>query len=196
MNNPSARNPSRAAQPPRVGQVIHRLRQARKLSLDALAQAAGVSKSMLSQIEREKTNPTVAMVWRISIALRVSMEEILSSKGAIAPAVSVMSARVTPTLHGSEGMTTLRILGPLDLAGSFEWYELTIEPGGALESEPHSLGSTEHLTVLHGMLEVESGAHSQYVRHGETARYAVDTRHVIRNRGKTRAVALLVVINP
>lgn len=90
----------------------------------------------------------------------------------------------------------LRILGPLDLVGSFEWYELTIEPGGALESEPHSLGSTEHLTVLHGMLEVESGAHSQHVRHGETVRYPADTRHAIRNHGKTRAVALLVVINP
>ena len=191
-----ARKPAPAAGPPRVGQVIHRLRQQRKLSLDALAHVAGVSKSMLSQIEREKANPTVAMVWRIATALRVTLEDILGSTGAKASAVSLMSAHETPELQGSEGMTKLRILGPLNLAGSFEWYELTVEPGGALQSEPHSVGAAEHLTVLRGALDVESGGQSQHIRLGETVRYAADLRHAIRNLGKVRAVALLVVINP
>ena len=202
MNKPGPSKPAAArkgahgAGPPRVGQVIHRLRKARKLSLEELGKAAGVSKSMLSQIESEKANPTVAMVWRIATALRVGLEEILGSAGAKASAVTLMSAHETPELQGAEGMTKLRILGPLNLAGSFEWYELTIEPGGALPSEPHSVGATEHLTVLHGALDVESGGHSQHVRHGETVRYAADVRHAIRNTGKVRAVAVLVVINP
>ena len=50
--------------------------------------------------------------------------------------------------------------------------------------------------LLHGTLDVESGGHSQRVRHGETVRYAADVRHAIRNAGKVKAVALLVVINP
>lgn len=195
MNKPNFRKSVAMAGPPRVGQVIHRLRKARKLSLEALGNAAGVSKSMLSQIESEKANPTVAMVWRIATALRVSLEEILGSTGVKAASLTLMSVHETPEMQGPEG-TKLRILGPLDLAGSFEWYELTIEPGGALPSEPHSVGAAEHITVLHGALEVESGGHTQHVRHGETVRYAADVRHAIRNTGKVRAVALLVVINP
>src|SRR5260221_1298907 len=146
MNKPGPSKPAAAARksahgagPPRVGQVIHRLRKARKLSLDELGKAAGVSKSMLSQIESEKANPTVAMVWRIATALRVGLEEILGSAGAKASSVTLISAHETPELQGTEGMTKLRILGPLNLAGSFERYELTIETGGALTSEPPSV---------------------------------------------------------
>ena len=58
--------PSRAPQsPPEVGATLQKLRLARGLTLDDLSRAAGVSKSMLSQIEREKTNPTIAVAWRL-----------------------------------------------------------------------------------------------------------------------------------
>lgn len=50
-----------AATPPRVGEQIQRLRNERKLTLDDLSRAAGVSKSMLSEIERDKANPTIAV---------------------------------------------------------------------------------------------------------------------------------------
>ena len=59
-----ARSPL-AAEPPRVGDTLAALRQARALSLDELSRLAGVSKSMLSQIERAQANPTVAVVWRL-----------------------------------------------------------------------------------------------------------------------------------
>ena len=57
------------AEPPRVGDMLAALRQARALSLDELSRLAGVSKSMLSQIERAQANPTVAVVWRLANAL-------------------------------------------------------------------------------------------------------------------------------
>ena len=47
--------------PPEVGATLQRLRLARALTLEDLARIAGVSKSMLSQIEREKANPTIAI---------------------------------------------------------------------------------------------------------------------------------------
>lgn len=51
--------------PPNVGDFVHRLRRARGLTLEDLAGRSGVSKSMLSQIEHNRTNPTVAIVWRL-----------------------------------------------------------------------------------------------------------------------------------
>ena len=50
------------AEPPRVGDTLAALRQARALSLDELSRLAGVSKSMLSQIERAQANPTMRRI--------------------------------------------------------------------------------------------------------------------------------------
>ena len=64
--------------PPEVGAALQRLRLARGLTLEDLSRIAGVSKSMLSQIEREKANPTIAITWRLANALGVHIGELLS----------------------------------------------------------------------------------------------------------------------
>jgi transcriptional regulator with XRE-family HTH domain len=179
-----------------VGSTLQTLRQAQGLSLDELSRKAGVSKSMLSQIERNQANPTVAVVWRLATALGVGVGELLGDGRPSAPAIVTVPAHATPTLKSPDGKCELRILGPIELAGQFEWYELTVQPGGALESEPHEPGSREHLSVLGGALEVQAGNDTTRLKPGETARYAVDLPHAIRNPGRAAASALLVVIHP
>ena len=65
--------PVTGAAPPEVGATLQRLRLARGLTLEDLSRIAGVSKSMLSQIEREKANPTIAITWRLANALGVTV---------------------------------------------------------------------------------------------------------------------------
>ena len=194
-----ARNPARSAtapaEPPRVGTTLAALRHGQGLSLDELSRRAGVSKSMLSQIERNLANPTVAVVWRLANALGIALSELLEGGKAAAPAIVTVAAQATPSLRSEGGGHELRILGPVELAGQFEWYELLLQPGGALVSDAHEPGSREHLTVLTGSVEVASGEDRQRLKHGETARYAVDRPHAIRNLGKTVATALLVVMH-
>ena len=183
-------------EPPPVGATLAALRQARALSLDELSRRAGVSKSMLSQIERAQANPTVAVVWRLANALGVTIGELLGGTAEPAtPAVSVMPAHGTPSMRSPDGQCELRILGPIDLAGRFEWYELTVQPGGALASQAHEPASREHLTVLSGALEVSAGSDTVKIKHGETARYAADQPHTIRNPARTVATALLAVVH-
>ncbi len=184
------------SEPPRVGALVQQMRQARALSLDDLSRKAGVSKSMLSQIERNQANPTVAVVWRLANALGVGMAELLEGGRVSAPALAHVSAHATPSMKSPDGLCELRILGPIELAGQFEWYELTVQAGGVLESQPHEPGSREHLTVLSGVLEVESDHKAGRLKHGETLRYAVDVPHRIHNPGKAAARALLVVVHP
>jgi transcriptional regulator with XRE-family HTH domain len=182
-------------EPPRVGETLQARRQTLGMSLEDLARKSGVSKSMLSQIERNLANPTVALVWRLANALGVSMTELLELGQPQAPLLEVLPAHSTPSMRSPDGKCELRILGPLETAGQFEWYELTVQPGGVLESQPHEPGSREHLTVLSGTLEVQAGAASTRVKHGETVRYAVDITHAIRNPGRANASAVLVVIH-
>jgi XRE family transcriptional regulator, regulator of sulfur utilization len=181
--------------PPEVGATLQRLRLARGLTLEDLSRIAGVSKSMLSQIEREKANPTIAITWRLANALGVQIGELLSSDVRPVELIRVVDAHEIPTLPGSHAGYSLRILGPMDLAGKYEWYELTLQPGGELASQAHDPGTNEHLTVVTGTVELEVGAEKRKIKHGATARYPADQNHVIRNAGKTEAKALLVVVH-
>jgi transcriptional regulator with XRE-family HTH domain len=181
--------------PPEVGATLQRMRLARGLTLEDLSRIAGVSKSMLSQIEREKANPTIAITWRLANALGVQIGELLSSEPRDVEAIRVLDAHETPTLTGNHAGYVLRILGPMELAGKYEWYELTLAPGGELASQAHDPGTSEHLTVLHGAIEVEVGASKRKLKTGGTARYGADQNHVLRNAGKTEAKALLVVVH-
>ena len=184
-------------EPPRVGDRLSALRQTRALSLDELSRKAGVSKSMLSQIERAQANPTVAVVWRLANALGVPIADLLGAAPVPeAPAITRVAAHAAPSLRSPDGLCELRILGPVELAGQFEWYALSLQAGGVLDSQAHEPGTQEHLTLTSGRMEVSVADSSQPLKPGETARYAADKPHRIRNTGKAAASAWLVVIHP
>jgi transcriptional regulator with XRE-family HTH domain len=193
--HPLMKKTSPPSSPPEVGAMLQKLRLKRGLTLDDLSRAAGVSKSMLSQIEREKANPTIAVAWRLANALGVGMEELLASETQDADPIHILEPHETPTLPGTHAGYVLRILGPMELAGKYEWYELSLAPDGALVSNPHDPGTMEYLTLLHGAVELEVGGIKKKLKAGGTARYQADTNHAIRNAGKAEAKALLVVIH-
>jgi transcriptional regulator with XRE-family HTH domain len=181
--------------PPAVGVRLQEIRKAKRLSLDELSKRAGVSKSMLSEVERNQANPTVAVLWRLARALDISLADFLS-EGLVekpAPALTLVPSHSIPVIRSTDGKCELRILGPIDLAGKLEWYELSIQPGGILASDAHEAGTREHLSVLRGSLQVRVAESDSVVRHGETTRYAADIQHAIFNAGKSMVKAILLV---
>lgn len=181
--------------PPPVGDMIQQLRKERGMTLETLSRASGVSKSMLSQIERDKANPTIAVAWRLANALGVRLDQLLGAPAGDPEPVRVIGKHEIPTLAGAEHAYQLKILGPMELAGKYEWYELTLQPGAALVSEPHDPGTREHFTVFDGQVDIEVEHFSRRAKPGETARYPADRAHAIRNVGKSVARGLLVVIH-
>ena len=89
--------------PPEVGATLQKMRLERNLTLEDLSRAAGVSKSMLSQIEREKANPTIAVAWRLANALGIGIGELLSAEKRPVDAIRVLEAHELPTLPGDHG---------------------------------------------------------------------------------------------
>ena len=61
-----------------VGLNIHRIRKSQKLSIDRTAELAGISKSMLGQIERGVVNPTVSVLYKLAQGLHVPLEELVA----------------------------------------------------------------------------------------------------------------------
>src|SRR6516162_10163889 len=153
------RSPRKSASPETVnrdlgGRVRH-LRTARGWSLESLANASGVSRSMLSQIEREQANPTLAVTLRIARAFGLSLGELLEMPGA-ASAVTVIRANDHTYHYRSDKDCRIRTLSPLNLEKDFEFYEVRLQPGGALRSSPHFEVTREFLTLQKGRLRIES----------------------------------------
>ena len=176
-----------------LGKTIQRLRKAYNLSLSELSEQSGVAKSIISQIERNETNPTLATIWRLSQALDVSIERVLASHDED-PFVEAVSRADTPVLSSEDGKIKLSIIGWIRTVEWLQWYEVFAEPGGELDSEGHQRGSVECLSVTEGVLEVEIGERTERVEAGGTVRYRSDRRHLIRNTGDAPARATMVCI--
>ena len=176
-----------------LGKTIQRLRKAYNLSLSELAEQSGVAKSIISQIERNETNPTLATIWRLSQALDVSIERVLAAADD-EPFLEGSSQADTPILLSQDGKMRLAIIGWLKTVEWLQWYDVRSEPGGVLESEGHQRGSVECLTVLDGAFEVEIGGVTQRAHAGETLRYRCDRPHTVRCTGTQPGHATMVCI--
>ncbi|MEO6053600.1 MAG: XRE family transcriptional regulator [Chthoniobacterales bacterium] len=178
---------------PSLGNVIADERAQQKLSLDDLAKMSGVSKGMLSQIEQGKTNPTVAVLYRIAAGLHVEPTMLL-------PTTPTMP-RVWRTIRGDDEKylfpaspgCSVRTLSPFNLEKQIEFYELIFKPKGELLSEAHYRGTEEILTVASGTLTVRTGEKEVELRKGDSAHYAADLPHSISNKGKAVATGFLLV---
>lgn len=158
-----------------------RLKQARRdkgLSLEAVANLSGVSRSMVSQIERGESSPTIATLWNLTRALQVDFAGLLEN-GQVADRVAVLRRTEVPQIDNMGEGCCIRILSPPEEAGKHEVYDISFQPGGKLVSQPHQRGAEEALTVLEGRVRVTSGTAKEVLETGDTARYAADIAHAI-----------------
>jgi transcriptional regulator with XRE-family HTH domain len=177
----------------RLGARVKQLRNDRGWSLESLANASGVSRSMLSQIEREQANPTLAVTLRIARAFSLTLGELLETPGATS-SVTVIRAEDRTYHYRSDKDCRIRTLSPLNLEKDVEFYEVWLKPGGALRSAPHFEGTREFLTVQRGRVGVESAGDKEDLNTGDSASYRADVPHAIVNEGKADAVVTLIVI--
>jgi XRE family transcriptional regulator, regulator of sulfur utilization len=110
-----------------LGKTIQRLRKAYNLSLSELAEQSGVAKSIISQIERNETNPTLATIWRLSQALDVSMERVLASVEE-EPFIEKSTRVDTPVVMSEDGKCRLTIIGWIKTVEWLQWYDFHGEP--------------------------------------------------------------------
>ena len=176
-----------------LGKTIQRLRKAYHLSLSELAEQSGVAKSIISQIERNETNPTLATIWRLSQALDISIERVLSVSED-EPFIDKTSRGDTPILLSDDGKVRLGIIGWIKTVEWLQWYDVHAEPGGVLESDSHQRGSIECLSVLEGEFEVEVAGTIHTAKAGESLRYRCDRPHIVRNVTNQPAHATMVCI--
>src|SRR3989475_7936395 len=158
-----------------LGERIRRERARRKLSLNALAGKAGVSRSMLSAVERGSKVPTVLVLDRIATGLDTSIARLLGEERATR--VVVLRRGEHETAHDPSGWER-RILSPVLPGVEFELMRTTI-PGGvdAGEFAAHAPGSREYLAMERGILRLTPDGVEHLLRGAASIYYTGDCRH-------------------
>jgi transcriptional regulator with XRE-family HTH domain len=201
---PAQRKPSRAtgkaahASPPPIGPKLRQYRLKENMTLADLQDLTGISKSMLSQIERGSVNPTFARVWRLTRSLGIGVGELLGEvkSGLDGPHIyEHRKSYSTPAITSADGLCITRILSPIRQPLPVEWYEMVLKPGGSLRANAHGNGSWEHQTVIEGRVIIEIGDNEVLLEQGDTLRYSAEQPHGIRNAGDTEARVMLVVVS-
>jgi transcriptional regulator with XRE-family HTH domain len=196
---PETAAPARSAAPKsdaiaqHLGDRVRQLRADRGWSLQVLASSSGVSRSMLSQIEREQANPTLAVTLRIAQAFGMPLGDLVQVPDA-SSSITVIRADDHTYHYRSDKHCRIRTLSPLNLEKDVEFYEVQLQPGGALRSAAHFQGTREFLTVETGQVRVESARDSELLNPGDSVSYRADVPHAIVNTGRKEAVLFLVDI--
>ena len=175
------------------GRRVKKLRADHGWSLEELAALSGVSRSMLSEIEREKANPTLTVTYRIAQAFGLNLQDLIETAEA-ASNIQTIRANERAQVFRSDKQCQIRTLSPLNLEKEIEFYELTLKPKGELRSQPHYEGTREFLTVEEGGVRIESGSDTEELGKGDSGTYRADVPHAIVNTGDGEAVVFLVVI--
>lgn len=173
---------------------VTELRKKNRLTLDQLATASGVSRSMLSQIERGKANPTLAVTFRIAQAFNISIGELVDQPWASIP-IEVVHGDDNNNVFRSDDECQIRTLSPLHLENNIEFYEIRIAPNATLDSAAHYEGTKELLTINSGSAMVKCGDTERNLITGDSAHYRADLKHSIENTGKSELYCYLVVMN-
>lgn len=176
----------------RVGDNLVRLRRQRGLSLERLANLAGVSRAMLGQIEAGESTPTIALLWKVARGLDVRFADLL---GDDAPTdVQVMPQSSAKILRSADGAFESRALFPFDNRRQAEFYELRLRAGHSEHAEPHAEGTYENLIVHAGRLNLKVGdAAPVSLRAGDAVYFRADVPHIYENPGTREAQMYLVM---
>jgi transcriptional regulator with XRE-family HTH domain len=177
----------------RVCERLRQLRKKRGWTLEQLSAASGVSRSMLSQIERKQANPTLAVAFRIARAFGRSLADLVDEPGSTS-AITLIRAADSTYQFRSDDACRVRTLYPMQFERNVEFYEMWLAPGEALRSAPHFVDTRELLTVQKGVVAVTSLNERVDVHAGDSAHYPADVAHAIENVGAVEAHFYLVVI--
>jgi len=175
-----------------VAERLRRLRRAGGLSLEELASRAGVSRAMLSQIETLKTNPTIAILWRISQGLGVPFSELLGPEAS--RPVRIARASEARYLYSADETFRSRPLLSNVPGHRVELYELRLEPSATENAEPHPDGSFEQIYVMEGKLRMGIGSEAFELARGDALLFPADQAHRYEALGKRAFVGLSLIL--
>lgn len=176
-----------------IARNLKRIRDDKKLSLEKVAEMTGVSKTMLGQIERGESSPTITTAWKIANGLKISFTTLIDNPQ---PDTIVIDKNNIAPLTEDNGKYRLYPFFPYENGRRFEVYSVEIEKGGYLSSDPHGDGTQEFITVFDGELTIRTNNEEYTVKNGSSIRFRTDRPHIYHNSGDELTRVSMVIYYP
>ena len=175
-----------------LGERLRAIRQLRRKTLKDVAGAAGISESFLSQLERGRTNATIATLQRLSTALGIEVSDLFTTNTP-RPRVQRREAREFVS-WGELGRKALLTPKPFH---ALEVVVARFDPGGSTGDEPYTHGDSEELlVVIEGSVHVQLGTDVHELLAGDSVHYQSSTPHRVSNPGDETAEVMFVISPP
>ena len=140
----------------RIAARVRELRAERGLTLDGLAEAADVSRAMLSRIERGESSPTAHLLGKICNGLGVTLSALFAATEA--PASPLARRDDQPTWRDPASRYVRRNVSPAATGSPVDITEIKFPAGASVAFDSQRLaGKDQHVWVLSGTLEMELG---------------------------------------
>jgi transcriptional regulator with XRE-family HTH domain len=175
----------------RVADNLRDKRKLRGMSLDELASASGVSRAALSQIETQKSNPSLSVLWKIAVGLQMPFSELLGDSG---PAINLLRRNDAQILRSADGRLESRPMTPAGFSREIEVYELRLASRSSHVAEAHAAGTKELIIVLTGLLRMHVANDKFELGPGDSLAFPADRPHTYENPGGAEARYHNVVI--
>ncbi|MHA7208730.1 helix-turn-helix domain-containing protein [Arthrobacter sp. MDT1-65] len=177
-----------------IGERVKSERQGRRWTLDQLADAAGVSRRMIVNVEQGAANPSVGTLLRISDALGVGLPALVEPPQSRSVSVTRNGdgAALWTGALGGRGILVAGTQSP-DVVELWNW---TLEPGEQHTSEAHAAGTKELLHVQLGTVTVVVAGDATSLAEGDAMTFSGDVAHSYANHGSASARFTLAVFEP
>lgn len=172
----------------RLGENVRALRLARGMTQGQLAARAGIPRQTWANLETGASNPTLAVLHRVSVALQVSLEELIA-----APRTGTRRYPRDTLPTRRRGDATVRKLLPDPIPGA-EIDRIELPPGGRMVGVPHTAGTREFLSCERGSLVLTASGETHSLEAGDLVVFRGDQRHAYANPGRAVAVGWSVVL--
>lgn len=173
----------------RIGPRLRALRTARNLTIEQVAESAGVTKGFISRVERDQTSVSVAVLVRICEVLQTPVGALFED-----PPRALVRAEEAPVIDFGAGRLRHLVQTP-GTVKDLRVVKVLLAPGADAGSEAYT-GSrgTDFIHVLRGKLELELDGEILLLLPGDSVTFPGRTAHTYRNAsGRERCEALLVV---
>ena len=178
--------------PGALGSRIRSLRLRRRLTLKEIADKAGITPSALSQIERDRSNPTLGSLKAIASALGTTIGRLFPSSTSSGRVV--VRAAERKRLSPRRGIT-YELLTP-DLTGQIEFILSVYEPGASTGDDGFAYAAEQCGLVLEGVADVSLHDMVHHLRAGDSIRFDCSVPHRIINPGKRKLRCIWAIIPP
>ncbi|MCR4586113.1 MAG: helix-turn-helix domain-containing protein [Lachnospiraceae bacterium] len=168
---------------------LKRIRTRRNLSLEAVAGLTGVSRSMLAQIERGESNPTVSTINKITAGLRIDYEELLCPKK---DELRIIDPEMAGEFSERPGKYRTLMIFPYEQGRSFEQMKAVIEPGQVLGNLLPGEDMNEYVSVISGDLVLRVQSDEYTLVEGMSARIPAGNEHVYCNRSSEKLILMII----